>query len=62
MNFVFYLENMVVRFQEHHKPGTRKKEPTIWHKDITIRLLDFGMQAKNSLQKQKQMLKRRWQL
>ena len=22
---VFYLENMAVRFQEHHKPGTRKK-------------------------------------
>ena len=35
-----------MRFQEHHKPGTRKKEPTIWHKDITIRLLDFGMQVK----------------
>ena len=40
----------------------KKKEPTIWHKDLTIRLLDFGMQVKNSLQKQKQTLKRRWQL
>ncbi len=28
-----WLENIVVRFQEHHKPGTREKEPSIWHKD-----------------------------
>ena len=38
MNFVSWLENMVVRFQEHHKLWKRKKRPTIWHKGLTIRL------------------------
>ena len=35
---VLWLENMVVRFQEHHKPWKRKRLPSIWHKALTIKL------------------------